>query len=295
MKRKPLSAICFMLAFLLVGCGNKLNSAGMSEESTNIVIENSSEFSIVMENDIEEKKSLYVGDYTGYLDENKEYVFYETYKGLDFDSDGLIDRVYWEYVSEDDTCNIELRFGDGSVLRIEKADCSVMPAFYTLPNKESKVLIAYYGTYPGQCGEGVFANMAFYEKYGMDYVLSKVPFYKAPYDVDSFPQYMGMKICLVDDNTIGYSCNQIPDFYEEIEMTTDECEAADISHIFNSTTGNSIDIEDCMFYRMGIYSQDTDVVECFAHIIYHCDDEFMVGLQYVNDEWKIVYARMVKR
>ena len=26
MKRKPLSVICFMLAFLLVGCCNKLNS-----------------------------------------------------------------------------------------------------------------------------------------------------------------------------------------------------------------------------------------------------------------------------
>lgn len=149
-----------------------------------------------------EDKSLYVGDYKGYLDENKEYVFYETYKGLDLDSDGLIDRVYWEYLSEDDTCNIELRFGDGSVLRIEKTDCSVMPEFYALPNKEGKVLIAYYGTYPGQCGEGVVAQMAFYEKSGMDYILSKVPFYKNPYDKNSFPQYMGMNICLVDDYTI---------------------------------------------------------------------------------------------
>lgn len=242
-----------------------------------------------------EEKSIFAGDFTGYLDENIQYLFSDNYVGLDLDSDGLVDRVYREYISDGDLCNIELRFGDGSILRVENRDSSIAPMFVALPNKAGKSLIAYCGDSPGQCGVAVYGELAFYEKKGMDYVLSKVPFLKNSYDNNSLPQYMDVTVSLVDENryAVGYSCKQIPDFYEEIEMTEEEYNVADAAMLFESY-GNLIECTDSMFYRMETSLENAYVIECFAHILYHCDDEFMVGIQYLDDEWKIVSVCMAK-
>ena len=249
----------------------------------------------VEENLISEGETWYANEYTGYMDEFENYSFRESYENLDLDRDGLIDRVYREY-TEDDRCNIELRFGDKSVLLIENQPDNVYPYFYALPNEAGKVLIAYYGSYPGAVGEVVNYDMAFYEKNGNDFVLSKVPFIKNIYDENSFPQYMNVTVSQVDEKNyiVGYSCQQLPDFYEEVQMTEETYTYGDMESMFSSW-GTEIEFADARFYTLGTSATDPYVIECHAHIIYHCDDELMVALKYMDGEWKLVDYGMVDR
>ena len=249
----------------------------------------------VEENSVSEGKTWYANEYTGYMDEFENYSFRESYENLDLDRDGLIDRVYREY-TEDDRCNIELRFGDGSALLIENQYDNVYPYFYALPNEAGKVLVAYYGSYPGAVGEVVNYDMAFYEKNGNDFVLSKVPFIKNIYDENSFPQYMNVTVSQVDEKNyiVGYSCEQLPDFYEEVQMTEEAYTYAGMESVFSSW-GTETEFGDTRFYTIQTSATDPYVIECHAHIIYHCDDELMVALKYIDDEWKLVDYGMVDR
>ncbi len=242
-----------------------------------------------------DEETRYLSGYTGYVDEYEAFVFWTSYENLDLDSDGKTDRVYFEN-DEANICNIELQFGDGSVLRIENQDNGVVPIFYALPNEAGKTLIAYYGEYPGQVGEVVNFDMAFYEKEGNEFVLSKVPFTKNPYFENSFPQYMNVTVSRVDPENyvVGYSCEQLPDFYEEVQMSKENYEYADLPGLFESF-GADVECPDTRFYTLQISKTDPYVIECHAHIIYHCADELMVRMKYVDDEWKVVDYYMVDR
>lgn len=243
----------------------------------------------------EQFQTLYLSGYTGYVDEYEAFMDRASYENLDLDSDGKIDRVYFEN-DEANICNIELQFGDGSVLRVENQDNGVVPIFYALPNEAGKTLIAYYGEYPGQSGEIIYFDMAFYEKEGNEFVLSKVPFTTNPYFEASFPQYMNVTVSMVDPENyvVGYSCEQLPDFYEEVQMSKEDYEFADLPGLFESF-GADIACPDTRFYTLQTSKTDPYVIECHAHIIYHCDDELMVRMKYVDDEWKVVDYYMVDR
>ena len=153
--------------------------------------------------DAKDNRTIYANDYTGYMDEFENYYFKNSFENMDVDSDGKPDRVYREYIGND-LCNFELRFGDGSILKIDRQSKGVCPSFYVLPNEAGKLLVLYYGSYPGACGEVVIFEMGFYEKQGNEYVLSKVPFNKKEEitedNRETLPQYMNVAVSLVDED-----------------------------------------------------------------------------------------------
>ena len=59
--------------------------------------------------------------------------------------------------------------------------------------------------------------------------------------------------------------------------------------------GERIEMSDIRFYRVCVSKEDPYIVECSANVIYHSADELMVGIKYVDDEWKVVYYDMIKR
>ena len=274
------------------------NDKGYQITTDNATVE-ANEKNIEKNTDAKDNRTIFANDYTGYMDEFENYYFKNSFENMDVDSDGKPDRVYREYLGND-LCNFELRFGDGSILKIDRQSKGVCPSFYALPNEAGKLLVLYYGSYPGACGEVVIFEMGFYEKQGNEYVLSKVPFNKKEEitedNRETFPQYMNVAVSLVDEDNyvVGYSCEQLNDFYKEIQMDKDSYECISLKSGFESF-GERIEFPDIMFYRFCVSKEDPYVVECIAHILYHCADELMVGIKYVDDEWKIVYYDMIKR
>ena len=274
------------------------NDKDYQRTTDNAAVE-ANEKNIEKNTDAKDNRTIFANDYTGYMDEFENYYFKNSFENMDVDSDGKPDRVYREYLGND-LCNFELQFGDGSILKIDRQSKGVCPSFYALPNEAGKLLVLYYGSYPGACGEVVIFEMGFYEKQGNEYVLSKVPFNKKEEitedNRETLPQYMNVAVNLVDEDNyiVGYSCEQLNDFYKEIQMNKDSYECASLKSQFESY-GERIEMSDIRFYRFCVSKEDPYVVECIAHILYHCADELMVGIKYVDDEWKIVYYDMIKR
>lgn len=59
-------------------------------------------------------------DYTGYLDECADWSGYSQFLERDYDEDGLTDRVYRENISEYESCNYRIEFGNGDLIEIPR-------------------------------------------------------------------------------------------------------------------------------------------------------------------------------
>lgn len=57
-------------------------------------------------------------DYTGYLDECTDWMECSQFQERDYDKDGLWDRVYRENLSDFESCNYRIEFGNGDLIRI---------------------------------------------------------------------------------------------------------------------------------------------------------------------------------
>lgn len=60
------------------------------------------------------------GNYTGYLDECVDWMNCSQFQGKDYDGDGLTDRVYRENLTDYESCNYRIEFGNGDLIEIPR-------------------------------------------------------------------------------------------------------------------------------------------------------------------------------
>ena len=68
--------------------------------------------------DDSETSPLMLWEYEGYVDECKEYTWWDEFAGCDYDGDGATDRVYRSYTADSDLATYRIEFGNGRTLEV---------------------------------------------------------------------------------------------------------------------------------------------------------------------------------
>ncbi len=244
--------------------------------------------------------TLFLSEYTGYLDEYTGWTLLANYQNQDYDGDGLEDRIYREYVTGgkiSPLCNFRVEFGDGSTLTVSGQDGGCVPFFTSITPAFGKQFIAYQTFYPGACGEVINAELAMFEKYEKEYRLMDLPFTKSMYNEDTFTQYVHVNVRVTDAHncTLTYKCEEFPEFVEEVAMTEEEYQWGSCEWLYGPESSFSKSYEECQVYTIKESPGDENTYICTAHVIYHCADEIAFAIKYDGTEWQVMDVFMKKR
>lgn len=156
-------------------------------------------------------------DYTGYLDECKQWMDYRAFAGCDYDGDGLTDRVWRENIQDWGVADYRIEFGNGDLIELLETSGGIpqVRALDLEGDGVKEILFTEsfgYSTNPQDDGQ-----MALFNKTGNGYAMMELP---GGMSQASYRPTLSFHYEAVGDLLMGVTCNDMKG-QELMEVTVD--------------------------------------------------------------------------